>query len=342
MVLYFGLSVTASSAGGTIAKVSCDKCQSEYYYELTRVGTSTGHSPYGIAISSLEETARERSKDELVSRLQSEAELVPCPNCGWINDELVTGFRRGRYRGFGLAALLTMIVGTVVSFVASWFVYLGPQVDRWSLPYLLVGGPLLSICLGIMMLALQHGLRLFIRPNANYPLPPSLPVGTPSALVLNTAKDKLVPVALRSESQSSFSEWHEFQLGRDALPEVCCECLSEKTTATAYEWVHSGLALRFLHCSACHRFSRIKYLTVYLAAIVTLSAVAYVSLKLFRFEAEMFWICFVVAVLIAFAIAAWIATLVTVPASFSVADSSRGVIKLRFRNPEFAKLFTSF
>lgn len=338
MVLYFGQSVTASSSGSTIAGVTCDKCQSDYYYEMTRIGTSSGHSPYGIALSSIEETVKERSRDELVSRLHAEAELVPCPNCHWINDELVRGFRLGRYRGLGLAAVLVAIVGVVMSIIASLFVYLGPQADRWCLPYLLVGGPLLSMIAGSLIIALQRVLRLRIRPNADYPLPPKLPAGTPPALVLNATNEELVPITPQNESRSAFNEWQEFQLGRDTLPENCCECLSENAVATACEWHFSGMALRLAHCSECHRRSRIKHLTVCLAAMITLSGLAYVSLRLFRFEAETFWILFVVAVMIAFAIASWTATLATSPASASVADASRGIIRIKFRSAEFATL----
>ena len=36
------------------------------------------------------------------------------------------------------------------------------------------------------------------------------------------------------------SEWHYFQLGRDQLPPVCCDCLNAATLEHAYKWFVTG------------------------------------------------------------------------------------------------------
>lgn len=68
------------------------------FYELTMIGIGTTSAPYGLGATSAETTSKDLSALELQNRLIDEAELVPCPRCHWINEELIEGYRRSRYR----------------------------------------------------------------------------------------------------------------------------------------------------------------------------------------------------------------------------------------------------
>src|SRR4051794_37994495 len=130
MLLYWGKQVESEDLGARVLGVICDKCGCDYFYALRRVGTGSGTAPYGIGLDQATKDAQQRAKNDLGQRLTTEAELVPCPHCAWINDELVLGYRLGKYRGWGMIALGLGFFGTVGSFIAAWFIAIGPPVDR--------------------------------------------------------------------------------------------------------------------------------------------------------------------------------------------------------------------
>src|ERR1043166_2295232 len=127
MVFYLGNRYDAAILGRTVVGVKCDKCDCVYYFELARVGTGIGEAPYGIGNAEAASAAQRRSESDLQERLATEAELVPCPKCHWINDELVQGYRRSRFRGLTKATVLFCIVGTASALVCSWFINLGDR-----------------------------------------------------------------------------------------------------------------------------------------------------------------------------------------------------------------------
>ena len=130
MFAYWGKHVASEHVGGRIVRVECAKCGCEYFYELTRIGTGSGTAPYGIGTASATRSAKEQSQRDLGQRLAFEAELVPCPKCNWINDDLVNGFRLGRYRRLGRVAIGVGFVGVIGSLIGAWYISIGPAVDR--------------------------------------------------------------------------------------------------------------------------------------------------------------------------------------------------------------------
>jgi hypothetical protein len=191
MLFYYGKRYDAAKAGQRIVKVGCDRCGCEYFYELTRVGAGAASAPYGIGTQSAIRQAQAMSEQDVQKRLAHEADLVPCPSCNWINDELVQGYRRGRYRGLSGAALLFGILGTASALICGWYVSIGPPADRGAVPYIVVGGPVVVISFACALLVLRSLLRRLIQPNRRFPQPPKLPRGSPPALVLDNATGAL-------------------------------------------------------------------------------------------------------------------------------------------------------
>lgn len=113
MVLYYGKHIEAAQVGGRVARVVCDRCGCEYFYELTRIGTGSETAPYGIGTAGATRRAKKQSRRDLQRRLAREAELVPCPKCHWINEHLVWGYRLGRYRHMAVVACAVGVCGTV-------------------------------------------------------------------------------------------------------------------------------------------------------------------------------------------------------------------------------------
>ncbi len=191
MFLYFGKRFDSTQVGRRVVKVECNRCGCEYFYELTRIGIGAASAPYGIGTGSASRRAQKLSETDLQKRLTREADLVPCPRCNWINDELVQGYRRGRYRGLNKLALLVGIIGTACGLICAWFVSIGPPADRGAVPYVLFGGPAVFVLLTIAVILLRNALRWLIRPNRHFPRAPKLPPNTPPALMLDSATGQL-------------------------------------------------------------------------------------------------------------------------------------------------------
>src|SRR5262245_32162294 len=130
MFLYFGKTFHSATAGALTVGVQCEQCQCEYFYQLTRIGTGAGSAAYNLGQTSASARAENESRHDLERRLAEEAELVPCPRCQWINDELVRGYRLGRYRHWSKAALFGSIIAIATCLFCAWFLYLTAPAER--------------------------------------------------------------------------------------------------------------------------------------------------------------------------------------------------------------------
>ena len=177
MFVYVGRTYTATLRGSRIVPVTCERCQSRFAYELTRVGVGRASAPYYIGQDAAADRAEKAAKKGLARRLQRESEMVPCPECQWVNGDLIAQYRRRKYRPFRWIAAGIAVVGV---FIALSEMY----VDKRQVPS---GG--MQVFLGICLLAaaavllFQHWLRRRIDPNRGGTGGPVLPPGTPPALV---------------------------------------------------------------------------------------------------------------------------------------------------------------
>jgi hypothetical protein len=342
MVLYYGRRYDASSAGGRIVAVVCAKCRCEYFYELARVGSGAASAPYAIGTSGAQRSATEQAQSDLQRRLAEEAELVPCPKCWWINDELVAGYRRGIYRGATKLALGLGIAGTVVSLAAAWFISLGPVADRGALSYALIGGPAISITLAVAILLMRYLLRARVRPNRNYPQAPKLPRGSPAALIKNLTTGELEPARGMSEpefnSAGGGGAWMDFQVGRNTLPPVCCECLAPSSPGREYRRpVRPAVEVVVPLCTACaRRWTRRLWLGAG-AALALTAAIGLPVLYLMQVDETVIWIAVIGLAVVAPIVGSMVAGRISEPVRVKVVDSSRGVVRLWFRNEAVPK-----
>ena len=85
MFIYYARRFKSAAVGTRLIEVQCEKCESQYFFELARVGSGTAEAPYGIGTKRTARAAEERAQRDLAERLEQDAELVPCPKCDWIN-----------------------------------------------------------------------------------------------------------------------------------------------------------------------------------------------------------------------------------------------------------------
>jgi hypothetical protein len=337
---YSQKSFHAEQVGQRIARVECAKCGCEYFYQLTRIGSGRGVAPYGMGVEEAKRSANEGSQRDLEQRLTFEAELVPCPKCNWINDDLVEGYRRGQYGVLLGIAVLGGLIGTLTSLIFAWFISRGPAADRPALPYFLFGGPTLFISSAVGLILLRIWLQSRIQPNRNFPYAPRVPAGTPPALLKNQFDGKLLPANVDHLTVSSASDWLDFRFGQ-TLPIVCCGCLQPAGLEHAFDCdVTSTIQIKIPRCEACARSATRSSRIIFWATIAAgtlIAAAVPVSLKPKLDEIWMFCLAFLPVAILVIGIAIWAASNATDPVKVA-GDTSRGVLRLKFRNAEYARV----
>ena len=332
--------VSAATVGKRLIPVRCEQCGCEYFYELARVGLGSGSSFYGIADSQAARSAQEKSRRELNRRLNVEAELVPCPSCDWINNELVGRYRNSRYRRLAFWGASVAAIGSSASLILFLFTLSWNPKDRREIQDYLILGLGLSLLFGAALYLLRNWLRSRIQPNVIHPLPPVLPIGTPPALVKDPDTGQVEVVRRPDAIGRGSNDWIVFQLGRDALPlKCCCRCLGVVGQGAEYrKAVLTGLKFAVPFCITCSRraiWQSWRVGLVVFAFSLAAGLAIFFALKLNR---ETFWILFVGASVISACIGALAAQLFTrAPLRIKVGDASRGVLKLRFRNEEYQR-----
>jgi hypothetical protein len=335
--LYWGDHVDKEDVGRRFVPVECAKCGCQYFYELIRVGYGSAMAHYGIAYDRAVDRAEKSAERNLARRLAAEAELVPCPKCHWINDELVTGFRRGQYRKLGTLASILVKVGAIF--------------------YLIVGGlavifdPFAALCFGIVPLGLSAAagvilllrtcLRSAIRPNRKHPLPPRLPPGSPPALIRESSTDNLI--LARSEELPAHDDYCDFQVGRHTWPLICAVCVRPVTARVGYRlMVTTTKRLTIPLCTDCLLTAQRKLRHVWwniglLGTLVTAAIIIPLQLDL-----EEFCVISGLCLLIFGGIGWWVANKASAPAKIVGRDRSRGAVRLRFHNADYARVVSEY
>ncbi len=336
MIPYFSSRFEASQAGSRLASVECEQCKCQYFYELTCIGTGTATAPYGLGGTSDETSSQLQAAAELQERLTWEAELVACPQCHWINNELVEGYRQGRYRWAAPLAAGIAFFGTVAALISAAYLWFGPAVDLGALPYVLIGGPGISVAIGVAIVLVRNFLRSRIRPNRNFPAPPKVSPGVPPALLLDEATQTLKPVDQDVASNLGECEWHDFQIGRHQLPQCCCQCMNEASEEHVWKRpVTVAVELELPRCGECRGKSRSEYLRAWVVGVAVSLGIGIGALLMSGLEDDFFWILAVCHVLVSLGIAAFYASARSAPARLRIVDHSRGILQLRFRNAAY-------
>jgi len=333
-VHYHAKVINAERVGGRLVRVACTRCGCEYFYKFTRIGVGSAQAPYGLGVDRATRKANEKAQKDLDRRLGSEAELVPCPKCNWISDELVAGFRRGRYRDLGDAAGLIAAAGVVTGVILG--VAIGVAAPA-ALPYVLII-PVGFLFVGGGLLLLRGWLRGRIRPNQDHPLPPKLPPGSPPALLKDPTSGALLAAKQEQPALDASQDWCDFQIGRHSWPLLCCGCLQPTTLDRGHRMnVTKTLRLTIPRCADCAHSAQQRYRRLLWNA-VTVGVLATAAVVLpFNLDWLEFGLVSVGLLIVSLVISVVVARRMAAPAKIAGGDRSRGVVRLRFRNADYAR-----
>ena len=324
--------------GRRVDSVTCDMCDCQYFYELTRIGAASRKNYGGFGEDVAARRVEERAQKELQDQMAVEAELVPCPECGWINDELVHGYRQGRYRRVGTFALWVAIVGAIGSLFCALGISAGPPTDRGALPFFLFGGPTLFLSVGVGLMMFRSGMRRRIQPNRGFPRPPIVPAGTPPALITDESTGELRPAVPEQLKLADGNGWMHFQVGRHSFPAMCCSCLRNADSNHPFQFEEGRrIRLEIPRCVDCNLKSRHQYWRCW-SVTAALGALAAITITaLLNRESASFTVIAAVWLPLSCALASVVASTRTVPVKLAVEDEPRGVVRLRFRNADYGQ-----
>lgn len=334
MALYIERRFEATHAGWKILSVECAKCSCQYFFRLTRVGTGSAPAPFFLGQSAAADSSADQAKNELDDRLSFEAELVPCPKCHWINEELVEGYRQSQYRRIGPWALGIAFFGSISSWIGAWFVWNGPRIDHKSLPFFLVYLPLLFVVVAALMFLGRFAARRLIQPNASFPMPPRVPEGTPSAMLVNERTNELETV--EQPNSGIKKRFVNFQLGVDSFGPQCCDCLGEAQVGCEYDLpVAGGLELKVPRCDLCAKKTFRSVLGLGLIFMSLMMLCGAMGCYWMELDQLGWWFSLILWGIVSYVVSALAAAILCDPVRILKFDMSRGTLRLKFRNPEF-------
>jgi hypothetical protein len=345
MPVFVGKVFTATQTGQRLERVTCEKCGTVFHYELTRVGLGKGSAPYLIGQAAASQRAEAAAEKDLRKRLDEEAELVACPKCHWVNQELIDRYRRRQYR----RAPLLIVVIFIAGFVAAPMLGAGltEAFGYGSRAPSIVTLTVMAVCLSspVWVLLGRRQLRGRIDPNITYPRRPTVPPGTPPSLVetrdAQTDELQLVPVPARDDSSMRVSEWAVFRPGQVQLPPVCCICLLAASTIYGSPLKvneHSDVEVPL--CGACSaRLRRRWWLALLVFAVAWIACTALMTMAVPGIDAVGRWCLFsIVGFLGALVGGVVIAGRVCRPYRLAVVDGDRGIVRFSASNPAYTGL----
>ena len=234
-------------------------------------------------------------------------------------------------------AVWTAILGTIIPLIVGWCLSMGPVVDRGAVLYWLIGEPAVSVAVAALILLCRVWLRKRIEPNRDYPLPPKLPPGGATPLIMDQSTGQLVDAGgPRLTDLHATGEWIDFQIGRHQLPDVCCTCLGVPAPRSSiWQTVFRTALIVVPLCSRCAREWKVRMWLLGVTASAIVVASAFLMLLALVRDELTFWILFVLVCGVGPLFCALAAYRLTSPVRVKCVDFSRALVRLRFRNADY-------
>jgi hypothetical protein len=161
---------TATVSGKRVVPATCEKCNTNFSYEMTRCGI-------GRSLAA--------AQKDLEKRLLHDQDMVACPRCYWVNEAMIESYRRRRYdtgQIIAWAGLITLPFCLGLMALVDFHLRKRAITDRQLGVYGAIAIGVFFVSLTVSTLAMRLS-RARVDPNATYPLQPVLPPGSPVAMI---------------------------------------------------------------------------------------------------------------------------------------------------------------
>ena len=337
------------TSGSTVKEVVCEDCGHVYYYELARTADASSGSLFGLQDAAAKEKAQRGAQEKLAGLLRDDSEVVPCPECGRIQLGMVLNARRRKYRRLLAAGILLLVLG-LGYLLAGMTLRDGKRVteaqeEREKIMMMIAGG--IAAMGALLCLARVILLRRLGR-SEDEPWLIEAMEGAPPALLADAEPDEegnyhLHPAPREDEIERRINDGSvTLCLLRVTLPEACCECL--KPTTSTYrpigilrDW---GKFDRMPFCPGCARAQTVRsWMGVAMAALMLGSASFLVAMLIPEQPLSSRIIGAIVASILGTGLAiALVPAVLGEPFVMKSIDEERGLVRIRFRNPGYARL----
>jgi hypothetical protein len=346
MLVYAGKEITAAVQGRRLECVTCEHCQMRFYYELVRVGAGKGSAPFFLGQQSAADRAGKAAEKQLAHRLDQEAELVPCPKCDWINQDLIDRYRKRQYPGAIKLAIVIAIAGLIAAPIIGMALYESLGYNSKTPRIVSAAISIIALLSPLVVLFIRNHLRLRINPNFLHPRPPILPAGTPPALIESKSpgsKSVVLKPVLRSNptDHGGPTLWAIFRPGQIRFPDLCVICLAPaKVLYDPPFKVNQTSEIAVPLCTACARsLTRRWWITALFVSVIALACAALLAIIPSGLDAAGHWIIFSLVaffgVLVGIAV---VPTWLGRPYRFYVVDPDRNINKFAASNPAYTQL----
>lgn len=106
MTLSFGREVEATVSGSAVRSVCCEQCMHHYAYKLEREGTGTEFAWFYLGGKQAQRGAESRAARSLRKQLQAAHDVVPCPQCGFVQAGMVEEARANSHQWMSVVAII--------------------------------------------------------------------------------------------------------------------------------------------------------------------------------------------------------------------------------------------
>jgi hypothetical protein len=343
MLSFIPKTLTFVATGARVKYVTCEKCQTEYAYELIRTGMGEGNAPFFLGQASAAARAKKRAHEQLEKRLASEAELVPCPTCGWVNEDLIKAYRASRYRWLVWALLPSALFLGLLAFSLLAALARMVGVPEWEARVVTAGLLAAYTALSlILILPLRGRLLGRIDPNRTYPQRPVVPPGTPPAFLcrkdLHTGEEDFERVPNRYAGLGPFAGWAVLRPGQTVLPDFCCVCMAPATTnfCLPFFWNDSSV-IEVPLCASCAARIRRRLCLTSLAVVAVVAALSCLVALVFP-EIGDKWIIVILAAVVAVAGVLLLPKHLCCPYKCRILDVDSGIVVFQASSRAFMDL----
>lgn len=109
VLIPYAMNYTSTVQARIPKEVACEQCGFEYVYIMQRSGQGAGTSMLFLDNTGAQDRASERARQEVLYKLEQSCDPVPCPSCGWYQQQMVVRARTLRYRWLTNAAILVFL-----------------------------------------------------------------------------------------------------------------------------------------------------------------------------------------------------------------------------------------
>lgn len=172
--------------GSRFKFVECAQCTQKFVYQMIRVATGRGSSPFCLFNEDAQARAENRAQADLETQLATGCDPVPCPKCGWYQVEMVTSLREHHHEWMYTLSLYLFIPATICAMLGLSGVILSYEQSK-VVPWFTAASPFVVGAFSLIFYRRLLAHRL--DPNA-VPLP-----------------ERLGIAAVRAEPVEDFDQW---------------------------------------------------------------------------------------------------------------------------------------